>query len=83
MRGQGMMLYLLDSIVSWVLRAVVAFHRLVIHPLLPLGGCRFTPSCSQYMLDSISKNGGLRGACLGLCRIARCMPGNPGGHDPA
>lgn len=78
-----MMLQLLDLVVSWTLKAAVAFHRLAIHPLLPLGGCRFTPSCSQYMLDSIAKHGGVRGGCLGICRIARCLPGNPGGHDPA
>lgn len=78
-----MMLYLLDLIAKSAVRGAVAFHRLVVHPLLPLGGCRFTPSCSQYMLDSINKHGGVRGAFLGICRIARCLPGNAGGHDPA
>lgn len=78
-----MICHLLDQMVACLARGAVAFHRFAIHPLLPLGGCRFTPSCSQYMLDSIGKHGGFRGAYQGIRRLARCRPGCPGGHDPA
>ncbi len=44
--------------------------------------CRFTPTCSQYTLVAIEKYGLVKGTWLGLKRIARCHPYNPGGHDP-
>lgn len=48
----------------------------------PGGYCRFTPSCSQYTLEAIRQRGAIRGSALGMYRIARCNPWNPGGYDP-
>ncbi len=49
-----------------------------------LGGhCRFHPTCSQYMIDSIEKYGPLSGTWRGLKRIARCHPFGGRDHDPA
>ncbi|HPC18575.1 MAG: membrane protein insertion efficiency factor YidD [Kiritimatiellae bacterium] len=44
--------------------------------------CRFEPSCSNYMLEAIRRHGVGYGVLLGLRRIARCHPWNPGGFDP-
>jgi uncharacterized protein len=44
--------------------------------------CRFTPTCSQYTYQAVQKYGVLKGICLGLQRIIRCHPWNPGGWDP-
>lgn len=43
--------------------------------------CRFYPSCSQYMIESISNLGKIRGFWYGLMRIFRCHPFNQGGID--
>jgi putative membrane protein insertion efficiency factor len=52
-----------------------------ISPMLP-SGCRFTPTCSEYMIDAVSKYGAARGVWLGLKRLGRCHPFHQGGYDP-
>jgi putative membrane protein insertion efficiency factor len=57
------------------------FYKRFVSPLLP-PMCRFDPTCSIYMMQAIEKHGTLRGFWLGLRRLARCHPFNPGGWDP-
>jgi len=46
--------------------------------------CRFSPSCSQFMIDSINKFGVIRGVINGVKRILRCHPfSKHSGWDPA
>ena len=44
--------------------------------------CRFTPTCSEYTKQAIMKYGVIKGGWLGIKRICRCHPFNPGGYDP-
>jgi len=44
--------------------------------------CRFYPSCSEYMIQSINKYGLFIGLQKGIFRISKCHPWNPGGYDP-
>ena len=45
-------------------------------------GCRFFPSCSEYMFQAIKKYGLVKGIFLGIKRILKCHPYNRGGYDP-
>ena len=56
-------------------------YQRFLSPVLP-ASCRFYPSCSQYTLEAVTRYGLIRGGWLGLRRLARCHPFNPGGHDP-
>lgn len=56
-------------------------YQKFISPGLP-PSCRFTPSCSQYALEAVSKFGALKGIWLAVRRLVRCHPFNPGGYDP-
>ncbi|MDR2614221.1 MAG: membrane protein insertion efficiency factor YidD [Candidatus Accumulibacter sp.] len=64
-----------------LLLLLIRCYRYAISPLLGQN-CRFFPSCSDYAAQAIEKHGACKGACLGLKRICRCHPWNPGGFDP-
>ena len=44
--------------------------------------CRFTPTCSNYMIEAIEIHGVLKGCFLGVIRILKCNPWGPSGYDP-
>jgi putative membrane protein insertion efficiency factor len=46
------------------------------------GGCRFTPTCSQYAMDAVRGRGAIAGSWLAARRICRCHPWGGCGHDP-
>ncbi|SDI83670.1 hypothetical protein SAMN05444157_0401 [Frankineae bacterium MT45] len=60
---------------------LLAFYRSAISPALP-DRCRFTPTCSDYTAQAISRFGLAKGSYLGLRRLLRCHPWHRGGHDP-
>ncbi len=65
-------------------KAVIATLRLYkrfVSPFLP-SACRFSPTCSEYMLEAVDKYGVLRGVWLGLLRLLRCHPLHAGGFEP-
>lgn len=61
---------------------LVWLYRGTLGPLLG-GQCRYQPTCSQYMIDAVSKYGAVRGSWRGVRRICRCHPWSAGGYDPA
>lgn len=60
---------------------MVRGYQIFISPLLG-SHCRFTPTCSAYFIEAVEKYGPIKGSWLGIKRILRCHPGNPGGYDP-
>jgi putative membrane protein insertion efficiency factor len=71
--------------VRWLLSVAlilpVRFYQWVIGPLLPKV-CRYHPSCSEYFILAVKKDGPCKGCAKGLWRICRCGPWTPGGYDP-
>ena len=61
--------------------ALIRFYQLCISPLIP-PRCRYTPTCSQYAIEAVSKYGALKGGWLTLKRLARCHPWGGCGYDP-
>ena len=60
---------------------LIRFYQQTISRVLP-PSCRFTPSCSQYTYEAISRYGFFRGGWLGAKRLSRCHPLHDGGYDP-
>lgn len=60
---------------------LIRLYQKTISRVLP-PTCRFTPSCSHYSYEAIEKYGMFKGGWMGLKRITRCHPFNPGGYDP-
>ena len=44
--------------------------------------CRFTPTCSAYAAEALTRHGAWRGLGLTVRRLGRCRPGGPFGADP-
>ena len=62
--------------------AMVRVYQQTLHGFVGYGSCRFTPTCSEYMIQALRLHGPLRGLGLGLWRILRCNPFTRGGYDP-
>lgn len=56
-------------------------YQHTISPLTP-ASCRFSPTCSQYAAEAITKYGPFRGSAMAAKRISRCHPWGGSGYDP-
>lgn len=66
-----------------VVLMLLAVFTVYVRPLLgPKGMCRFSPTCSVYAKEAISKHGVLKGSYLTVKRLCKCHPFHPGGYDP-
>lgn len=69
-----------SALTCLILLAIRGYQRGISRWMPPV--CRYTPSCSQYMIDAIRKKGLVVGLLKGTLRVLRCNPLFPGGHDP-
>ena len=67
--------------IKYVFILPIIFYKKFISPFLP-NACRFTPTCSEYMIEAINTFGIIKGITLGIKRILKCHPWGPSGYDP-
>ncbi|MDD2394077.1 MAG: membrane protein insertion efficiency factor YidD [Eubacteriales bacterium] len=60
---------------------LIRFYKSAISPYLG-NNCRFTPTCSEYAYEAVSRYGALKGSWMALRRLLRCNPFCKGGYDP-
>lgn len=58
------------QVYRWSLKPFVGWH------------CRHMPTCSEYAIDAIDKNGAWKGSWLTVSRLCRCQPWGTSGYDP-
>jgi uncharacterized protein len=66
---------------QWLAKAPIHAYRWTLKPLIG-AECRHLPTCSEYGLEAIERNGAWRGSWQALARITRCRPGGTSGFDP-
>lgn len=66
---------------KFLLITLVKVYQAVLSPYLP-NSCRYTPTCSQYMVEAVTKHGALKGGWMGLKRLSKCHPWGGSGFDP-
>jgi putative membrane protein insertion efficiency factor len=71
----------LKLIFSKLITGSVRFYQLAISPWLGKS-CRYTPTCSQYMIEAVNEWGPMKGFWLGIKRIGSCHPWGGEGYDP-
>ena len=65
-----------------LLLSLIRFYQKHISPAFP-ARCRFSPTCSRYAYEAITKYGAIKGGFLALRRFLRCQPFYKGDYfDP-
>lgn len=62
-------------------KAPIHLYRWTLKPYVGWS-CRHQPSCSEYGLEAIDRNGPWRGLWLTMSRLSRCHPWGTRGYDP-
>lgn len=70
------------SPLQWLGTKLIRGYQLFISPMIG-PRCRFTPTCSQYAIESIKVHGFTKGCWLTAKRLLICHPfSNKHGYDP-
>jgi putative membrane protein insertion efficiency factor len=57
-----------------LLKRIINLYQIIFSPIFGYHKCRFVPSCSCYMIESLNKKGLLKGLLFGSLRILKCHP---------
>jgi uncharacterized protein len=68
-------------LIKKLLLVFIWIYQRMISPLTP-PSCRFTPTCSAYAAEAVTKHGPLQGGKLALKRLSKCHPWGSSGYDP-
>ncbi|MDG1295868.1 MAG: membrane protein insertion efficiency factor YidD [Saprospiraceae bacterium] len=71
---------MISKILKRLLILPVRIYQMILSPLMP-ARCRYSPTCSQYMIEAINEWGPLKGLIMGLKRVASCHPWGGHGHE--
>ena len=71
----------ISNAARFILKLPIHAYRWTVRPWLGWP-CRHLPTCSDYALEAIDKNGAWRGLWLTISRLSRCRPGGSDGYDP-
>jgi putative membrane protein insertion efficiency factor len=64
------------------LLAAIASYRRNVSARRSRPVCRYTPSCSAYAAEAVTRYGAVAGTRRAVRRLLRCRPGTAGGYDP-
>ncbi len=64
-----------------IILLLIKVYRLILSPFIGQH-CRYTPTCSEYALESVERYGAMQGSWLAVKRLSRCHPWHAGGYDP-
>ena len=71
------MSFIFKNIIFFMIRC----YQLFVSPLLG-ANCRYFPTCSEYLRQSITNKGIVQGLYFGLKRLSKCHPWGSYGYDP-
>ena len=60
---------------------LIKIYQYCISPLTP-PSCRYTPTCSEYAIESFKRYNLAKAAYLTIKRIGKCNPFGSSGYDP-
>lgn len=71
----------MSEIAKAILLILLRGYKWALSPLFP-PACRYVPTCSEYAMEAIERQGAIRGSLRGIWRLLRCHPFARGGFDP-
>lgn len=70
------------GLIKKLLILMIRGYQIFLSPLKVRTHCIYTPTCSQYAIEALTRYGVVKGLWLSVKRILRCHPWAEGGYDP-